>query len=253
MDRLEGMHALVTGAGRGIGAAIVEALSAAGATVTAHGRSASGPQALVDAGHAKGFVLADVTDAEAMARAVAEAEAARGPLDIVVCNAGGAVAGPFRTASAADFRAMFELNVLGVVNSVAPALPGMTARGFGRIVNIASVAGLKGFAAAPAYSASKHAVVGLTRSLALETARAGVTVNAVCPGYVETDMAQAGVENIVRATGRDRAEAEQRLVQNNPQKRFIQPAEVAAAVVFLAGRDSGAINGAVVPISGGEI
>lgn len=253
MNSLEGLHALVTGAGRGIGAAIVEALTAAGATVTAHGRSAAGPQSLVDAGAAAGFVLADVTDAEAMARAVAEAEAARGPLDIVVCNAGGAIAGPFRTASAADFRAMFELNLVGVVNTIAPVLPGMTQRGFGRIINVASVAGLKGFAAAPAYSASKHALVGLTRSLALETARAGVTVNAVCPGYVETDMAQAGVENLIKATGRDRAEAEQKLVQNNPQKRFIQPREVAATVAFLAGRDSGAINGAVLPISGGEI
>jgi 3-hydroxybutyrate dehydrogenase len=253
VDRLEGMHALVTGAGRGIGAAIVEALTAAGARVTAHGRSPTGPQALVKAGKAAGFVLADVTNPEAMARAVAEAEAAQGPIDILVSNAGGVITAPFKRTNAEDFRALFELNLIGVVNGVSAVLPGMTERGFGRIINVASIAGLKGFAYASAYAVSKHAVVGLTRSLALETAMSGVTVNAVCPGYVATDMVADGLDRIVETTGRDRTAAEQQLVQNNPQKRLIQPAEVAAAVTFLAGRDCGAINGAVLPISGGEI
>lgn len=253
MRELEGLHAVVTGAGRGIGAAIAAALTRAGCVVTALGRTPAALEALVSAGDAAGFVLADVTDAAALKAALQQAEAARGPIEILVSNAGGAVAAPFKRTGPEVFQAMFDLNVMGVVNGIAAVLPGMTERKSGRIINIASIAGLKGAAYISAYATAKHAVIGLTRSLAVETATSGVTVNAVCPGYTATDMVADSLDRIVETTGRDRAAAEQELVRTNPQKRLIEPEEVAAAVVFLAGPGARSITGSALTISGGEI
>jgi NAD(P)-dependent dehydrogenase (short-subunit alcohol dehydrogenase family) len=252
-ERLDGLHALVTGGGRGIGAAVSAALTQAGAAVTVLGRDRGALQARIEAGEAAGLVQADVTDADAVTRAVAGAAAARGPVDILVNNAGGTSTAPFLKTTDEAFRADFELNVMGTVHATRAVLPAMVERGFGRIVNVASIASLKGFAYASAYATAKHAVLGLTRTLAVELAGKGVTVNAVCPGYVETDLVAQGLARIVERTGRSLEDARMDLVRNNPQKRLIEPGEVAAAVVFLAGRGAGSINGAALPISGGEV
>ena len=148
---------------------------------------------------------------------------------------------------------MVEINLLSTFLCIRQALPAMTEAGYGRIINIASTAGLVGYRYVTAYVASKHGVVGLTRSLALETAKSGVTVNAVCPGYVETDMTADTIANIVEKTGMDAEAARAQLAQGNPQGRLIDPEEVANAVVWLARPDSGSITGQSIPVAGGEV
>src|ERR1700674_1594353 len=202
MAALAGRHALVTGGSRGIGRAIAATLAGAGATVTVVGRDEATLKDAVAHGHAKGFVTADVTDARALGEGIARAAARHGPVDILIANAGGAESAPFAKADAEQFRRMFDLNVMGSVHAIRAVLGGMASRGFGRIVAVASTAGLKGYPYVSAYCAAKHAVVGLVRSLALETATSGVTVNAVCPGYTDTDLVRAGVERITAKTGR---------------------------------------------------
>lgn len=251
--KLDGLHAIVTGGGRGIGAATAEALTRHGATVTVLGRSTDVLVAQVAAGSADGFVQADVADQPALERAFAEAVAARGAVDILVNNAGAARSAPFLRTSDADFRAMLEVNLLGAVSAARLVLPAMLERGFGRIINVASTASLKGYPYVAAYVAAKHAVLGFTRALALEVATKGVAVNAVCPGFTDTDMSARSIETIAKKTGRDIGEARADLARNNPQRRLIDAGEVAAAIVFLASREAAAINGAALSISGGEI
>ena len=250
---LDGRHALVTGGGRGIGRAIAHALTAAGARVTVTGRTESHLVETVAGGDAEGCCILDVTEETAAIHEFRKAAATRGPIEILVANAGAAESAPFLKADAAMFRRMLDVNLMGVVHAAHAALPDMIARRRGRIVNVASIAGLKGYAYVSAYVAAKHAVVGLTRALALETARSGVTVNAVCPGYVETDMLEASLAAIREKTGKGRDEALAILLKDNPQKRLIQPEEVAAACVWLASDEAAAVNGAVIPITGGEI
>lgn len=253
MAQLSGRHALVTGGGRGIGRAVAAALSEAGTTVTVLGRQKAALDEAVAARHAAGSIVADVTDAAAVEAGVKQAEAARGPFDILVANAGGVSTAPFGKTDPAQFRALFDLNVLGIVHAARAVLAGMVARRFGRIVAVASTAGLKGYPYVSAYCTTKHAVVGLVRSLAAETAKTGVTVNAVCPGYTDTDLVRASVAAVTGKTGKSYDEVVAQYVKDVPMARLIRPEEVAAAVVYLCSADAGAVTGTAMTIAGGEI
>ncbi|WP_207481197.1 SDR family NAD(P)-dependent oxidoreductase [Arenibaculum pallidiluteum] len=249
---LGGRHALVTGAGRGIGAAIARMLAARGARVTLVGRTAAPIEGLAAAigGTA---VAADVTDEAALARAFARAEDVNGPVDILVNNAGAALSAPFRALDRSHWDAMLALNLTSVYTGCRLALPAMTERGWGRIVTVASTAGLKGYPYVAAYVAAKHGVIGLTRALALETARSGVTVNAVCPGYTDTDLVGGAVDRIAERTGRTRAAALADLTRTNPQGRLVRPEEVAETVAFLCGPGTDALTGQAIAVAGGEV
>jgi NAD(P)-dependent dehydrogenase (short-subunit alcohol dehydrogenase family) len=253
MGKLEGKTALVTGGGRGIGRAVAAALSSAGATVTVLGRQKAALDDAVAAGHAAGAIVADVTDAAAIEAGVKAAETARGPFDILVANAGAAETAPFGKTSPEQFRRLFELNVLGIVNCAQILLPGMVARKSGRIVAVASTAGLKGYGYVSAYVTSKHAVVGLVRSLAIETAKSGVTVNAVCPSFTDTDLVRESVAAITKKTGRSEQDVVAQYVKDVPMARLIKPEEVAAAVVYLCSAEASAVTGTAMTVAGGEI
>jgi len=253
MAQVSGRHALVTGGGRGIGRAVAKALSDAGARVTVLGRGREALEQAVAAGDAAGFISADVTDPAAIAAGVAEAVAARGEFDILVANAGGVATAPFAKTSADQFQRMFDLNVLGIVHCTQAVLGGMISRKFGRIVAVASTAGLKGYPYVSAYCTTKHAVIGLVRSLAIETARTGVTVNAICPGYTDTDLVRESVAAVTKKTGKTDDEIIAQYVKDMPIARLIKPEEVAAAVLYLCSTDAGAVTGTAMTVAGGEI
>src|SRR4051794_15788339 len=249
---LHSQHALVTGGGRGIGRAVAAVLSEAGAVVTVLGRHRATLDEAIASGAAQFAAVADVADAASVKSAIAEA-VARQPIDILVANAGAAESAPFGRSDAALFQRMMDVNFMGVVHATQAVLPGMIERRQGRIVAIASTAGLKGYAYVSAYSAAKHAVIGLVRSLALETAKSGVTVNAVCPGFTETDLLEGSIDNIIKKTGRSREQAVAELSKHNPQGRLVAPSEVADAVLWLCGEGAGAITGQAIAVAGGEV
>ncbi len=246
-------HAVVTGAGRGIGLAIAQTLAAAGARVTLMGRDRARLDAAAASVAGSAAVAVDVTDEASVKAAFAAACERFGTVDILVNNAGQAESAPFARTDLALFQRMVAVNLTGTFLCSREALAGMLAKGAGRIVNVASTAGLIGYAYVSAYCAAKHGVVGLTRALALETARRGVTVNAVCPGYTETDIVRDAVANIMQKTGKSEAEAREALTARNPQGRMVQPGEVADAVLWLASPGAAAITGQAISVSGGEV
>jgi NAD(P)-dependent dehydrogenase (short-subunit alcohol dehydrogenase family) len=247
-------HALVTGGSRGIGLAIAEALADAGASVSLIGRDQKSLESAAERlGPAAGIAAADVTDEAALTAAIETLVAARGPVTILINNAGGVASLPFRRMKSADLRQGLELNLVSAFQAIQAVLPGMVAGGWGRIVSVASTAGLKGYPYVAHYCAAKHGLIGLTRALGIELARTGVTVNALCPGYTETDLFLDAVANVQAKTGASGETARAQLLAGNPQGRPIRPEEVAAAVLWLCGSGAASVTGTTIPIAGGEI
>jgi len=253
---LAGRHAVVTGGSRGIGAAIALALVAEGARVTLIARD---KEKLLAVSNELGGsehtlpLVADVTDSASIHDAIASARAQFGPVHILVNNAGQAASSKFTKMDETLWNRILAVNLTGTFLCTRAVIADMLELGHGRIINIASIAGLRGGAYLSAYAASKHAVIGLTRSLALEYAKQNITVNAVCPGYTETDIVQEAITNIMKKTGRSETEARAALVATNPQGRLIDPKEVADSVLWLCRPGSQSITGQSIVIAGGEV
>jgi 3-hydroxybutyrate dehydrogenase len=244
--------ALVTGASQGIGAACAQALSAAGHRVALVARNESALKDVAADLSGESLVLpTDVLDADALEAAFVQVEQEWGPVEILVVNAGAAMSAPLVKTSDEDWQRMLDLNLTAPFRCLRRALPSMTSAGFGRVVVIASVAGKVGGARIAAYTASKHGVIGLVRTAAAEVARSGVTVNAVCPGYVDTPMTDESVAHISTGTGRSEAEARQILADMQPIGRLVTVDEVAAAVMLCV--DNGAISGQGLNVDGGAV
>jgi len=251
-------HAVITGGGRGIGAAIAEALARLGASVSLIGRNAETLQVTADRlakdyGVKVASASADVADEAAVQKAISTVRDVLGAPTVLVNNAGVAVSAPFLKSNAAFWRNVLDIDLMGSVYCTQAVLPAMLESKWGRIINIASTAGVTGYAYVTTYCAAKHGMIGLTRALAMETARTGVTVNAVCPGYTDTEMTSQTIANITKKTGRSREEALASLVTHNPQGRLIQPSEVADAVVWLCGDNAASVTGQSIAIAGGEV
>ena len=256
---LAGRHAVVTGGGRGIGAAIASALAAEGASITLMGRDEGAVAAHAAAlgrscGVATAALAVDVTDADAVRAAFAVAVAKLGPIGILVNNAGVAPASAFADLTLESWERTLRVNLTGPMLCTQQVLPAMIAARSGRIVNIASTAALTGYRDVAAYCASKHGLVGLTRSLAAETARHGVTVNAVCPSYVAgTDMTRSAIENVSRKTGQSQEDAVALLARRSPRGTLVTPQEVAATVLWLCSPGASAITGQALAVAAGEV
>lgn len=252
---LAGRHAVVTGAGSGIGEAIALELARLGATLTLLGRRPAPLEATLAklTGEGHGVAVADITDLAGVSAAIEAAAAARGAVAILVNNAGAAKSAPVTKTTPELWQEMLTVNLTGTFNCTHAVLPGMQAARWGRIVNIASTAGLIGYGYVSAYCAAKHGVIGFTRAVALEVAKQGITVNAVCPGYTDTPLLGGAVDNIVAKTGRSADEAKTTLAASNPQGRLVQPEDVAAAVGWLCLPSAAAIHGQAVPVAGGEV
>ncbi len=243
-----GKHIIVTGGGTGVGATVAQTLAGQGYDVTILGRTKE-----TLAAQGLSYALCDVTLPDSVAEAFQKARDTHGPITGVVANAGAAESVPFAKMSADVLNAMLAVNLVGVSNVWQAALPDMKAAGAGRMIAIASTAGLKGFPYVSAYCAAKHGVVGLTRALGLELASTGITVNAICPGFIETPMLDRSVANIIDKTGMSEDKARASLCAGNPQKRFIQTDEIAGTILWLLSDAARSVNGQAISISGGEI
>jgi NAD(P)-dependent dehydrogenase (short-subunit alcohol dehydrogenase family) len=251
-------HALVTGAGTGIGRAIALGLAGAGHAVSLAGRRAAPLEAVaaeIAAAGGDAFVAAgfDVTDEAVVQSGVARAVERFGDIAVLANCAGEAPSAPFDRTDPDLWSRVLAVNLTGVFLTIRAALPSIRRAGNGRIITIASTAGLSGYAYVSAYCAAKHGVIGLTRALALELATTDVTVNAVCPGFTDTPLLDGAVETIVASTGRSADQARAVLARANPQGRLVTPAEVADAVLWLAGEGASAVTGQAIPVAGGEV
>ena len=246
-------HAVVTGASGGIGAAIARRLDRMGMRLTLMDVRPEPIEAAAANLTVARAVPVDLTDEKSVARAFDDAVEGFGAVDVLVNGAGVALTAPFERTELAQWQLTLAVNLTGTFLCTRAVLDGMRARGWGRIVNIASTAALKGYAYVSAYCASKHGVLGITRALALETARPGITVNAICPGYTDTPLVARAVENIVAKTGRTREQALAELIKVNPQHRLIRPSEVADAVVWLCGEGTESVTGQAIAVAGGEV
>ncbi|HUG00406.1 MAG TPA: SDR family NAD(P)-dependent oxidoreductase [Longimicrobiales bacterium] len=257
MSGLAGRGAVVTGGGRGIGRAVAEALAAAGAAVVVCARSAaeleSTAAAIREAGGDAHAIACDVTDPAAVERLAGEAGDRLGEVDILVNNAGASFAQPLRRLTLDQWNEALAVNATGPFLCTRAFLPAMVERGRGRVITVASVAGITGAPYIAAYAAAKHAAVGFVRAVAAEVAGSGVTVNAVCPGYVDTDMTRRSIDRIVEKTGRTEREARAAILERSPQGRLIAPTEVAHAVAFLCSDGAASINGEALVMDGGEL
>lgn len=244
----ETRRALITGGAKGIGLAIARRMAQDGVALALIGRDHVALQTAAQELDAA-YQVADVTQPAALTAAIAQI----GPCDILVNNAGSASSQPFLKSGPDDWAAMIAVNLTSAFTTCQALLPHMLARGWGRIVNIASTAGLKGYAYTASYTAAKHGLIGLTRALAVELAKTGVTVNSVCPGFTDTDLVLRASQSIAQHTGRSETDAKTMLAQYNPQGRLVTPQEVAEAVAFLCREDASAITGQSIVVAGGEV
>lgn len=242
---LQGKTAVVTGGGSGVGAVIARRMAAEGARVVICGRRRAPLEAVAQDGMTA--EVCDITDEAAMIALMA-----RYTPDIVVANAGASESAPFVKTDLEAFRRMVDVNLTGTFLTLREGAKAMRGKDWGRLIAVASTAGLKGYAYVAPYAAAKHGVVGMVKSVALELAKTGVTANALCPGFLDTEMTERSVANIMEKTGRSRDEARAALASSSPMKRLVPPEDVAEAALWLCGAGSGMVTGQAISISGGE-
>lgn len=250
---LDGQHALITGGGTGIGAAIAQSLSAEGAALSLVGRRHEPLEATAAKLPKSVTIPTDVTDEDQVAAMVETAHRSYGPISILIANAGTASSAPLAKTDLNAWRTMIDVNLTGAFLAARAVLPDMMRARSGRIIFVASTAGLKGYGYVAPYCAAKHGVVGMARALAIEVAKSGITANAVCPGFTQTPMLDSSIRTIVETTGRTEQEAKEALVKDNPQGRFVRPDEVSATVLWLCSAGAEAINGQAIAVAGGEV